>query len=451
MEGINELAQTFLGPIVGPDAPDYDMVRKVHNGLIDKRPALIARCRGMADIADAVRFARSHQLEVSVRGGGHNVAGRAVADGRVMIDLSLMKGVHVNPSARIAVVEGGVLWKELNRETQLHGLAVTGGVVGTTGVAGLTLGGGLGWLMPKYGMALDNLVAVNLVLADGSIVRASADQAADLFWAVRGGGGNFGVAGSFEFRLHPVGPMVIGGLVAFPFPEAGRVLRAWRAFTATVPDELMTVAALTTAPDGSGTKIVGIAACHCGKAEDGQAIAAQIKSFGTVAMDAMGPIPYAVLNGMLDGGFPAGGSNYWKSTFLPSLSDTAIDTLASAYAKCPAPTSSILFEHFHGAVCRVPVEATAYALRDGGFNSLVIGQWMDPALGEATTAWTRDTFAIVQPFAGARRYVNYLSADEDAKTAADAVYGQNLARLRQLKKKYDPDNFFHLNVNVLPA
>src|SRR5262249_1605719 len=251
-----------------------------HNGLIDKRPALIVRCRGMADIADAVRFARAKKLEISVRGGGHNVAGRAVTEGGVMVDLSLMKGIHVTPSARTGVVEGGVLWKELNRETQAHGLAVTGGVIGTTGVAGLTLGGGLGWLMPKYGMALDNLIAVNLVLADGSMVRASADDHPDLFWAVRGGGGNFGVAGSFEFWLRPVGPMVIGGLVAFPFREAGKVLRARGEMAAAVPDELTMVAVLGTAPEGSGTKIVGIGACHCGAAEAGQAAAAKVKTFG---------------------------------------------------------------------------------------------------------------------------------------------------------------------------
>ena len=264
MEAIAELAQTFIGQVLLPGAPSYDEVRRIHNGMIDRRPAVIARCRGIADIADAVRFARAKKLEIAVRGGGHNVGGRAVVDGSLMIDLSLMKGIYIDPKERIAVVEGGVLWKELNRETQLHGLATTGGVIGTTGVAGLTLGGGLGWLMPKYGLALDNLIAVNLVLADASFVRASADDHADLFWAVRGGGGNFGIAASFEFRLHKVGPMVIGGLVAFPFSEAGKILRAYRDMAATAPDDLMMVGALTTAPDGSGTKIVGVAACHCG-------------------------------------------------------------------------------------------------------------------------------------------------------------------------------------------
>jgi FAD/FMN-containing dehydrogenase len=450
MDAATELVQTFLGQIIEPGAPSYDEVRKIHNGLIDKRPAIIARCRGLADIADAVRFARARGLEISVRGGGHNVAGRAVVEGGLMIDLSLMKSIHVNAAARTAIVEGGVLWKEFNREAQLHGLATTGGVIGTTGVAGLTLGGGFGWLMPKYGMALDNLIAVNLVLADGSVVRASADDHPDLFWAVRGGGGNFGVAGSFEFRLHPVGPEVIGGLAAFPFSEAAKVLRSWRDLAASAPDELMLVAGLLTAPDGSGNKIAAVAACHCGAAEDGQAIASKIRTFGTVVMDALGPIPYSALNGMLDAGYPAGALNYWKSAFIPELSDAAIDALVSAFGRCPAPTSAILIENFHGAASRVPVEATAYALRDSGFNTLVLGQWMEAGQGTATTSWCRETFAAIQPFVGARRYLNYLGDDENADAAAVASYGPNLARLQRLKGQYDPENIFHLNVNVAP-
>ena len=447
MEGLTELSRTFLGQLIRPGDPGYDEARRVHNGLIDKRPALIARCRGMADIADAVRYARASKLEIAVRGGGHNVAGRATVDAGLMIDLSLMKSVHVNAAARTAIVEGGVLWKEFNREAQLHGLATTGGVIGTTGVAGLTLGGGIGWLMARYGIALDNLLAVNLVLADGSIARASADDHADLFWAARGGGGNFGVAGSFEFQLHPVGPIVTGGLIAFPFPQAGQVLRGFRELAATAPDELMVVAALTTAPDGSGHKIAAIAACHCGSAEEGQAVAEQIRTFGTPAMDAMGPIPYSALNGMLDAGYPAGALNYWKAAFLPRLDDAAIDALVSSYGRCPVPTSAILIENFHGAASRVPVEATAYALRESGFNTLVLGQWMDADKGSATTAWCRETLAGLQPFVGPRRYLNYLSADEEASGAA-AAYGPNLARLQRLKKQFDPENVFHLNVNI---
>ena len=361
-----------------------------------------------------MRFGRSRGLEISVRGGGHNVGGRAVVDDGLMVDLSLMKGVHVNPAARTAIVEGGVLWKEFNREAQLYGLATTGGVVGTTGVAGLTLGGGLGWLMAKYGLALDNLLAVNLVLADGSAVRASADDHPDLFWAVRGGGGNFGVASSFEFRLHAVGPIVTGGLVGFPFSEAGKVLRAWRDMTTTASDELMLVALLGTAPDGSGEKIVVVGACHCGSAEDGQTAASKIKNFGTVVMDAMGPIPYGTLNVMLDPGNPPGILNYWKSAFIHTLSDTAIDALVAAYERCTLPTCQILVENFHGEASRIPVDATAYALRDSGYNTIVLGLWTDPAHGETATSWCRESFASLQPFVGPRRYMNYLGPDDEA-------------------------------------
>jgi len=445
-----EFPNEFRGQIVKPGDPNYDAVRKVHNGLIDKRPAVIARCVGLADIADAIRYATAQKLEISVRGGGHNVGGRAVSEGGLMIDLSLMKGVHTNARDRIAVVEGGALWKDLNRETQLHGLAVTGGVVGTTGVAGLTLGGGLGWLLPKHGLALDNLLAVNLVLADGTVVRASDQEHPDLFWAVRGGGGNFGVAGSFEFNLHPVGPLVMGGLVAFPFLEAGKVLRAWRDMTRTASDDLMMVAALLSAPDGSGNKIIGIAACHCGAKTEAEAALARLQSFGTVVMNALGPIPYTALNGMLDAGYPSGALNYWKSGFIPTLSDEAIDAAVTAHAGCPVPTSQILFEHFHGAATRISAETTAYALRDPGYNTLVLGQWMDPADGTRTTAWVRESFESLRAHFGQNRYVNYLGPDDGGDVAGIAAYGANLPRLRRLKKQYDPQNIFHLNVNVVP-
>ena len=263
---VAELAPTFSGQLLQPHDAGYDDARRVHNGLIDKRPALIARCHGTADVADAVKLARTLSLEVAVRGGGHNVAGRATIDGGLMIDLAPMKGIHVDARARIARAQGGVLWKEYNRETQLHGLATTGGVVGTTGIAGLTLGGGLGWLMPKYGLALDNLRSAEMVMADGSVRRASADENPDLFWAIRGGGGNFGIAASLEFNTHPVGPMITGGLVAHPLQRGGDVLRFFREQCAAAPDELMLAAGLLTAPDGSGAKLTGILAAHCGSA-----------------------------------------------------------------------------------------------------------------------------------------------------------------------------------------
>jgi FAD/FMN-containing dehydrogenase len=362
-----------------------------------------------------------------------------------------MRGIHVDPSARRVTAHGGALWREVNRETQVHGLATTGGVVGSTGVGGLTLGGGLGWLMPRHGMALDNLLAATLVLADGRVVRTSADDEPDLFWAIRGGGGNFGVTTSFEFALHPVGPVVVGGLAAFPASEAKQVLRGWRELTASAGDDEMLAAALLTAPEG-GHKVVAIALCHAGSADDAEVLVRRIKSLGTLVMDAMGPIPYTALNGMLDASYPAGAFNYWKSHFVPSLTDEAIDTLIDAFGACPSPAANILLEHFHGAATRVPVQATAYALRDPGYNLLFLGQWMDPSLADRTTAWTRASYDSMKRFLGERRYLNYLGDDDhDVPAAIAAAYGPNLPRLRELKRRYDPDNVFHRNVNISPA
>src|SRR3712207_3663501 len=318
-----ELARSFAGQILRPADPGYEEARRVHNGLIDKRPALVARCRGLADIADAVRLGRDRGLEIAIRGGGHNVAGRATTEGGLMIDLSLMKGIHVDPKARTARAQGGATWGEVNRETQLHGLATTGGVVSSTGVAGLTLGGGLGWLMGKHALALDNLLSADVVLADGRIVTASAEQHPDLFWALRGGGGNFGVVASFEYRLHPVGPVVTGGLIAHPFAAAFDVLRHYRDVTASLPDEFTVFAGLVHAPDGSGEKLAALVLCHCGTPAEGEAAAAPLKRFGRPAQDAVGPMPYAQVNAMLDAAYPPGALNYWKSSFLSGLSDDA--------------------------------------------------------------------------------------------------------------------------------
>jgi FAD/FMN-containing dehydrogenase len=447
---IAELTPSFTGQLLQPTDPGYDEARRVHNGLIDKRPALIARCRGTADVADAVKLARTLGLEVAVRGGGHNVAGRATIDGGLMIDLAPMKGIHVDARARVARAQGGVLWKEYNRETQVHGLASTGGVVGTTGIAGLTLDGGLGWLMPKHGLALDHLRSVELVMADGSVRRAAADEHPDLFWAVRGGGGNFGIATSFEFDVHPVGPTVTGGLVAHPLARGGDVLRFYRERCAAAPDELMLVAGLLTAPDGSGAKLVGLVATHCGSLADGAAAVAPIKAFGPPVMDQMGPISYCAQNTLLDAALPRGALNYWKAHFLTDLSDGAIATLVKAYEACPSPMSQIVIEHFHGAASRVPVEATACAMRLTGFNVVIVSQWADPRDTERGVAWCRETYAALRPYLRSFRYVNYLDNDEPGDPLAEA-YGPNYPRLRELKKRYDPENFFHTNVNIRPS
>jgi FAD/FMN-containing dehydrogenase len=446
---VSALSPNFSGRLLQSSDADWDSARRVHNGLVSRRPALVAQCRGTADIVNAVRLAREQDLEIAVRGGGHNVGGSATVDDGIMIDLSLMKHVHVDPAARSARVAGGTLWAHVNRETQLHGLATTGGVVSSTGVAGLTLGGGLGWLMPKHGMALDNLIGVELVLADSKVVRASADENADLFWAVRGGGGNFGVASSLEFRVHPVGPVVTGGLVAWPVDRAHDVLRLFRDLTGKVTDDLMLVAAMITGPDGA--KLVAIAAGHFGDPAAGELALAPIKRFGSPAMDAMGPIPYTALNAMLDASYPVGARNYWKSHFLPDLPDQALDALVDAFMRCPSPMGQVIIEHFHGAATRVAPSATAYALRSAGYNVVLLSQWSD-ASGDATgTAWARDSYASLQRFGGPRRYLNYLGDDEAGAGVLAAAYGPNVERLRSIKAKYDPHNVFHRNVNIAPT
>jgi FAD/FMN-containing dehydrogenase len=446
---LEQLASTFTGRLLQSSDPGYDDARQLHNGLIDKRPAIIARCHGTADVAGAVTLARSLNLEIAVRGGGHNVGGRAIVDGGVMIDLAPMKGIHVDPAVRTARAQGGVLWKELNRETQVHGLATTGGVVGTTGVAGLTLGGGLGWLMPKYGLALDNLRSAEMVMADGSICRAAADENPDLFWAIRGGGGNFGIAASLEYDVHPVGPMIGGGLVAHPLQNAGSVLRFFRETCATLPDEMMMAAGMLTAPDGSGAKLVGMLAAHCGSLKDAEAALAPIKAFGPPVMDAMGPIPYCQQNALLDASLPKGALNYWKSQFVTDLSDECVDAMVEAFRGCPSPMSQIVVEHFHGKASRVPVQDTACAMRVTGYNVVLISQWMDTRDNDRCIAWCRDTYAALTPYLASTRYLNYFDHDEAGDPAAVA-YGPNYARLRELKGKYDPENVFHVNVNIRP-
>jgi len=447
-EAVNHVVPSFTGQLLQREDAGYDESRRVHNGLINKYPAIIARCSGVADIVDALALARTLDVDVAVRGGGHNVAGRATIDGGLLVDLSPMKGIHVDVDARTARAQGGVLWKEFNRETQVHGLATTGGVVGTTGIAGLTLGGGVGWLMPKYGLALDNLRSADVVMADGRVLRASADENGDLFWAIRGGGGNFGVVASFEYALHAVGPTIIGGVVVHPLPRAVDVLRFFRDTCADLPDEMMLVAALQTAPGASQGKVVGVAAAHCGSLEEGEAAVRPLKAFGSPVLDALGPVPYTALNTMLDPAFPKGALNYWKAQFLTELSDDAIRTLVMAFEACPSPMSQIILEHFHGEASRVPVDSTACALRTTGFNVVVISQWASAAETEQGIAWARNTFAALTPFLAPTRYLNYLEAD--AVDSAAVAYGPNFPRLRQIKLKYDPENVFRQNVNVLP-
>jgi FAD/FMN-containing dehydrogenase len=446
---LQTLAASFSGVLLQPADAGYENARRVHNGLIDKRPALIAQCRSTADIVDALNFARDSGLPVSVRGGGHNVAGRAVVDGGVMIDLSLMKGIYVDPQARTIRAQGGVLWREFNREAGLYGLATTGGFISTTGIAGLTLGGGLGALMGKYALAADNLLSVELVTAAGEALTANAEQHPDLFWALRGGGGNFGVAASLEYRLHPL-QQVVGGLIAHPIAAAKDLLRFYRDFTASVPDELSLMAALVFAPDGSGTPLAAFVICHSGSPEQAEADLRPVREFGNPLMVEVGPMPYPVVNTLLDNGFPRGALNYWKSNFVRGLEDGLIDAVIDGFAACPSQLSAIVFEHFHGAVTRIGLSDTPVPHREPGYNVVIPGVWTDPAQTDATMTWVRRTYAAVEPYFVARKWLNYLADDEGAD-AIQAAYGPNYARLAQVKRRYDPDNLFRQNHNITPA
>jgi FAD/FMN-containing dehydrogenase len=444
----DELVGAFNGALVAPGDAGYDEFRAVHNGLVDKRPGLIARCHNVADVRDAVNFGRDSGVEISVRGGGHNVAGRAVTDGGLMIDLSLMRGVVVDPGRRRARAQGGVTWNEYNRATHAYGQATTGGVISTTGVAGLTLGGGLGWLMGKYGLSIDNLTQVEVVTADGQVRIVDGEHEPDLFWALRGGGGNFGVAASFEFETHPL-DTVLGGVVAHPLAAAGEVIDLFRQVTKELPDEATVFGALVHAPDGSGTKLGGLLVCHCGELAEAQADMRPLREFGPPALDLVAPMPYPAVNTMLDDGFPKGALNYWRSAFFTELSDAAIQTLIDAFEAAPSIMSGIVIEHFHGEVCRVDPTATACPHREPGYNLVLAGEWTDPADTEANVNWVRETHAALAPYTAPRAYVNYLADDDDDRVRA--AYGPNYDRLLELKRRYDPTNLFRLNHNINPA
>jgi len=443
---LESLAADFGGTLILPSDDGYEAARKIHNGLIDRRPALIARCSGTSDIAAAVRFARQTGLAVAVRGGGHNVAGRAVPENGLMIDLSGMKGIHVDAAAATVRAQGGVTWAELNREAAVHGLAVTGGAISSTGIAGYTLGGGLGWLMSTQGLAADNLVGVQLVTAEGEVLDVTDDSHPDLMWALRGGGGNFGVAASFEYRLRPQ-PMVVGGLIAHPVEAGADMLRFYRDAAAACPDELTVFAALAHAPDGSEMPIAGMIVCHTSP-DRADADLAPFLEIGSPIVTQVGPMPYPIMNTLLDDAYPKGALNYWMSSFTTGMDDALIDTVVERFASVPSPMTAILFEHFHGAVTRVEPSATAVPHREAGWNLLLPSEWMDPADTEKNIAWTKDTYAAVSEHLAARKWLNYLNDDEDASVRA--AYGSNFDRLVSVKRRYDPQNVFRGNHNIAP-
>jgi hypothetical protein len=398
----------------GDDA--YEAARKIYNAMIDHRPAIIARCAGAADVIAAVNFARNNGLLVSVRGGGHNVSGNAVCDGGLMIDLSPMKSVRVDPQGKAVHAEAGVTWGELDRETQAFGLATTGGLVSTTGIAGLTLGGGLGWLMGNYGLASDNLISVDVVIADGRLLTASKSRNEDLFWGLRGGGGNFGIATSFEFQLHPVGPM-LGGILIHRLDKAAEAIKFYDEFTRTSPDELGTFVGFVTSPEGE--RVMAIFVSYNGAIEEGERILKPLREFGPPLADMISPMRYVQVQRMMDDGFPAGRQNYWKSNFLKGLDTQAINVIIDHVAKAPSPHSAVAIEQFSGAVNRVSINDTAFNHRGARYNLLIVGIWTDAAAKADNVRWVRELWDAMAPYSSGGVYVNYLGqeADEGAETS----------------------------------
>ena len=444
---VEEFKSGLRGELLLPGDDNYDEVRKVYNGMIDRRPALIVRCFGVADVISSVNFAGENKLLVAVRGGGHNVTGNAVCDGGIMIDLSPMKGIRVDPTARTAHAQAGLTWNELDLETQAFGLATTGGFFSQTGIAGLTLGGGLGWLMRTYGIVCDNLLSVDMVTADGRLLTASQSENQELFWGVRGGGANFGVVTSFEYRLHPVGPMVLAGMVFHPLAKAKEVLQFHREYTSTAPDEVSVAAAFMTSPDG--VPLVAMAFFYSGPVEAGEQAVRPLREFGPPLQDLIQPMPYRVVQTMFDPAFPPGQQNYWRSNFLKALNDDAIDTMVDYFAAVPSPQSLVIIEQFGGAVGRVSEDQTAFSHRQWPYNFLIAGMWPDPADNDKNIQWTRQLWEAMLPFSADRVYVNYMS--EEAEDRVKASYGENYERLLALKNKYDPTNLFRLNQNIKPT
>jgi len=424
----------------------YDAARTIPNAMIDRRPAIIARCAGAADVIACVRFAREHDLLVAVRGGGHSVAGKSVCDDGIMIDLSGMKGLRVDPRQRTARAETGLTLGEFDRETQAFGLATTLGVVSKTGIAGLTLGGGWGHLHAKHGLALDNVVSADVVTADGRLVRADANENQDLFWGVRGGSGNFGIVTSLQYRLHELGP-VLAGAVFYPAAKAAEVLRFFREFSETIPDDLVIQCGSFTTPDK--VPVFAVAACYCGEVAEGEKILKPLRAFGPPMADAIGVMSYVQLQSMFDPFFPPGRQTYVKSNFIRVLSDDAIQAISQCAGTSPSPHSFAPFlEHWHGAATRVGVTDTAFPHRQHSYNMMLWSNWESPSESEKNIQWTRTCWNVLRPYLVDGSYSNYVSDEGDA--VERAVYGPNYDRLLALKNKYDPTNLFRMNHNIKP-
>ncbi len=450
-EALTTLRRDYRGLLIRPGDDGYDAARQVWNAMIDRRPALIAQCTGVGDVMRAVEFARAHDLPLAVRGGGHNVAGNAVCDGGLMLDLSLMKGIRVDPMARTVRAEGGVTWGELDRETQAFGLATTGGTVSSTGIAGLTLGGGFGWLMRRHGLACDNLLAADVITADGLLVYASADENADLFWGLRGGGGNFGVVTSFEFRLHEIGPTVLSGPIFHPIEAARDLFRFFGEVGPTLPETVGCMAALVTSPEG--IPLAALVPVYAGPLDRGEDALRPLRQFGSPVANLVAPTPYQTAQTMFDAAFPTGHRNSWKSSFLRGLDDAAIAVMADHFRRAPSPHAGIAIELFGGAVGRVRSDATAFAHRTSPFDAIIFSAWDDPAYDQANIGWVRELWQALQPSTTDAVYVNYLgdSRDEGSERVRSAYGDAAYQRLATLKRKYDPTNLFRMNQNIAPA
>lgn len=455
-EAIEKLKEGLRGQVLTPESGQYDEARTIWNAMIDRRPSLIVRCANASDVVRVVQFAGTHKLLVAVRGGGHNIAGNAVCDGGLMIDLSPMKSVHVDRAAKTARVEPGATLGEFDAETQAFGLATPLGINSTTGIAGLTLGGGFGWLSRKLGLSIDNLISVDVVTAAGELITASDTKNPDLFWGIRGGGGNFGIVTSFEFRLHNVGPEVLAGLIIHPLDAARDVLRFYRDFIKTTPEEFVCWFVLRKAPplpflpaEWHGKEILALAVCYSGSISEGERVAKPLRSFGKPIADVIGPAPFVAWQKILDPLLTPGMRNYWKSHDFRDVSDGLIDVLISFARRIPDPQTEIAFAQLGEAVTRVPKDATAYTHRDAQFVMNVHGRWDSPANDTKCISWARELFQAATPFATGGAYVNFLTQEEQDRVRL--AYGSNYDRLVQVKRKYDPSNFFRLNQNIKPA
>ncbi|MGE0417716.1 MAG: FAD-binding oxidoreductase [Acetobacteraceae bacterium] len=445
---VDGFRDAIRGQVFLSGSPDYETVRPVWNGNINKHPAMIVRCAGAADVRQSVDFARNHGVLVSIRAGGHSAPGYGSNDGGMVIDMAPMKGIQVDPGSRTARAQGGVLWREFDHETQAFGLATTGGTVSNTGVTGLTLGGGLGWLMGKHGASVDNLLSADVVTADGQFRKASASENPDLYWALRGGGGNFGAVTSMEFRLHPI-TETLSGLVLWPLDQARDVLRFYRDFCGTLPDEAEAYAALLTSPDG--VPMVAMLLGYNGDLTTGEKVLAPARQFGTPAADMVAPMPYYARQCMLDEPNANHGlQRYWRSAFTSNLSDGFLDTLVDGAGRFSSPMSALFLFNVHGALTRVPVADTAFAARQVQWDFDVIGQWTDPAESAGHIGWVRALWDQLEPHSSASVYINHMAAD-DKPELVRASYGANFARLRELKRVYDPGNLFRVNSNINPA